>query len=75
MKNLWDLKEQTKAKIKSIENVSEVSDRLSQLGFKPGSEVTCVKKLPFNGPRAYQVSDSVFSLDKETANKIKISEG
>ena len=46
--------------------------RLRELGFREGERVTCLKILPFRGPRVFQVRDGVFSLDISTACRIFI---
>ena len=48
------------------------ANRLRELGFREGERVTCLKILPFRGPRVFQVRDGVFSLDASTVRKIFI---
>lgn len=72
---LWDLPQKTKARVSGFAN--EISAqyrlRLDELGFARGEEITCLKRLPFNGPGVYKIGDSVFSIDREIADQILIS--
>lgn len=72
---LWDLQQKTSAVVTGF--APEISDkyqqRMAELGFAHGEQVTCIKKTPFNGPRVYKIGDSVFSVDKDIASQILIS--
>lgn len=72
---LWDLPQNAKALVSGF--AQEISDkyrlRLDDLGFASGEEVTCLKTIPFNGPRVYKIGDSVFSVDREIASQILVS--
>ncbi|MBL7664314.1 MAG: ferrous iron transport protein A [Bacteriovoracaceae bacterium] len=72
---LWQLNENELVIIDSIETdlKSEYLKRLNEIGFAKGEEVLCLKSLPFNGPKIYQVSDTVFSLEKELATKVQVT--
>lgn len=75
-KKLWELKKSHSGKILSLCDSTEPNEciRLNELGLFSGQEITCLKAAPFMGPRVYQVSDSIFSLAREVANKIIIEE-
>ncbi len=74
--SLWDIAEKQTALIEDLDHSLEIclSTRLKETGFDFGQSVTCLKKLPLNGPRLYQVADSVFSIEKSVAEKIYIKE-
>lgn len=44
--------------------------RLMELGFHPGECVTCLLSPGFGAPKVYRVSNTVFSLDAEIADKV-----
>lgn len=75
-KNLWELKKLSSGKILSLCETAAPNEcvRLHELGLITGQEITCLKASPFKGPRIYKVSDSIFSLAQEVANKIMIEE-
>ncbi len=70
--SLWEIKENSKAII-DIYNDSiriEYKSRLLELGFSPSTEITCLKITPFNGPRVFEVSGSIFTLERDLAKNI-----
>ncbi len=44
--------------------------RLMEFGFHPGEVVTCLLSPGFGAPKVYRVSNTVFSLDSEIAEKV-----
>ena len=50
----------------------DVSRRLMELGFLPGTEIVPARKVPGGGPRVYRVDGSEVALRKETAAKLYI---
>jgi Fe2+ transport system protein FeoA len=73
--NLVDIKKNQRALIKSINLDNEkYIQRLRDIGFYEGSEITCLKKAPLWGPNVYQVNNSVFSLDSSITKEIQIEE-
>lgn len=75
MKTLWDISRGLTAEISAIaaELPAQVSQRLQEMGFEPGSHVTCLQRGPFNGPIVVAVADSVYSLEQTVANAIKVT--
>lgn len=72
--SLWNLCAGTGGVVNEIEECSQdVLERLKEIGITVGSTITCVRDIPFGGPKLYCLSDSVFSLEKELAQKINIS--
>lgn len=69
---LWDLQEMQRANIKAFDIAlgDKQKKRLEDLGFRIGEGVTCTKRIPFQGPRLYRSSDSIFSLTQEIAQHI-----
>lgn len=46
--------------------------RLREIGLESNVTIECIKVIPFEGPKIYQICDSVFSLDKEIALHVLI---
>ena len=72
--SLWTLKEKENGFITLFDqNINKGHAlRLKEIGLQKGTKVTCLKVLPFGGPRVFQISDSVFSLDKSIAHRVFI---
>ncbi len=47
-----------------------VSDRLQELGFVPGAEVTIVARLAFGGPLAVDLRGARFALRRRDAQSV-----
>lgn len=47
--------------------------RLAEMGFHPGETVSCVLCPALGAPRMYRVSNTVFSLDRELAERILVA--
>lgn len=47
--------------------------RLAEMGFHPGERVSCVLRPALGAPRMYRVSNTVFSLDRELAERILVT--
>ena len=73
--NLWELPEQKVAGVERFDDSlpKEFALRLNEIGIHRGSSIKCLKVVPFNGPRVYQISDGVFSLEKSAAERIYLS--
>ena len=48
----------------------EVSGRLSELGFTPGSVIKCLFEAPSGSPRAYLVKNAVIALRDTDASAV-----
>jgi len=46
--------------------------RLEELGFRPGARIKCMRNTPFGGPRIFEVSGSVFSVESSLAKHLKV---
>ena len=74
--SLWALEEKEAGYVESLDLEGldqDVATRLREIGLGQGNFVSCLKILPFNGPKVFQVDDSVFSLEGATASKIFVS--
>lgn len=51
---------------------STIVDRLREIGLDEGQSIKCLRRSPGNGPVVFQISDSVFTLERKVAEKIFI---
>lgn len=72
---LWDLEEERVALVMGfVDGISPAyQQRLQDLGFHISQKVTCLKCLPFGGPKVIAIGTSVYSLSKELALSMTIS--
>lgn len=72
---LWNLSENESANIDAFGDLmdSRYQTRLRELGFDSSSSILCLKAAPFNGPKVYQIGDSVFSLTEDIASHVLVS--
>ena len=73
---LWQLKGGDKATVTSyLPDLGEnYRVRLSELGFHPGGEITCVLAPGLGAPKLYQVNNTVYSLDDNIATLIQVDQ-
>lgn len=69
---LADLPEGKTAVIESIDLPRELSNRLMELGFLPGSAVTAARSAPGGDPRVFRVDGTEIALRKETAARLTV---
>lgn len=50
------------AAVRELRHGEEMARRLTQLGFVPGTRVTCVARAPWGDPAAYLVRGTVIAL-------------
>jgi Fe2+ transport system protein FeoA len=69
---LWEMAVGSHAKITGYNTSidSGVQDRLGGLGFAIGKNVECVRHTPFFGPRVFEVSGTIFALEKQLAMEV-----
>ena len=67
---LADLREGDTAVIESIDLPGELSHRLMELGFLPGSPVTAARSAPGGDPRVFRIDGTEIALRKETAARL-----
>ena len=64
---LLDLRKGEEAILDRIDLPADVSQRLMELGFLPGSRVAASFRAPGGGPRVYRVDGTEVALRSETA--------
>ena len=74
---LWDLKRQMTGRILSFDSSmpEAYALRLRELGFDKNVPIICQRMTAFNGPRTFQLGDSVFSLEVEIGKLVEIESG
>lgn len=70
--NLYDIPTGKSAHILRVPGRDAMSRRLLDIGFTPGTPVTCLYKAPGGDPRAYLVRGAVIALRKEDARAVEI---
>lgn len=71
-KNLSRLEVGDTAVIESTQNEPAMKRRLIDLGFAPGTPVSCVGKSPLGDPKAFLIKNTVIALRSEDSEKISI---
>ncbi|WP_438865047.1 FeoA family protein [Neptunicella sp.] len=73
---LWDIKAKHNALIDAISSTLSpaVAGRLSEMGFNPGQPIFCIRRSPMQGPLVVQLGDCVYSLERDVANQISLSQ-
>ena len=67
---LSDMKKGEKAVIKEIKIEGGLRQRLMDIGFIEGTEVTCVRISPFGDPKAFLIRRTVIALRNEDSSLI-----
>ena len=72
--SLWSLQSGDHCEILGYDDVldEKYRIRLMEFGFHPGETVTCLQAPSFGAPKVYRVSNTVFSLDDEVANHVRV---
>jgi Fe2+ transport system protein FeoA len=72
---LWELAAGDSREIVSVggDTADDAVQRLIDIGFREGQQVTCVMQPGFGAPRVYAVGSATYSLDKQTANIVRIA--
>lgn len=75
MGSLWDLSPEQSATIEQFTKSISAPylQRLLAFGFLRGNKIECLRWTPFNGPRVFQVGDSIVTLDSQVGKYIKVS--
>jgi Fe2+ transport system protein FeoA len=73
-RSLLDLKVNEEGQIFSFSSQlsHDYAMRLRELGFREGEFVKCLKTPPMGAPRIFEICGSVFSMETEIAQKIKL---
>lgn len=74
--SLWRLLAGESREIVSIVDpgANIAAQRLVDIGFREGQRVTCLMRPGFGAPRVYAVGGATYSLDKQTASLVIVSE-
>lgn len=74
--NLWESPLNLQVEVISLSDqlADKHYQRLLDMGLSAGRKVVCIRRPPFGGPRVYQLSDTVLSLEKELALNIFVKE-
>ena len=72
--SLWELAAGDSSEIVSVggDTADDAVQRLIDIGFREGQRVSCVMQPGFGAPRVYAVGGATYSLDKQTANIVRI---
>ena len=73
--SLWELAVGDSTEIVSVrgDTAEDTVQRLIDIGFREGQQVTCVMHPSFGAPRVYAVGGASYSLDKKTAHFVRIA--
>ena len=73
--SLWVLAVGDSRDIVSIrsDTADDAVQRLIDIGFREGQRVSCVMHSGFGAPRVHAVGGATYTLDKQTANFVRIA--
>ena len=73
-RSLLDLKVNEEGQINSFSThlSHDYTIRLRELGFREGEFVKCLKTPPLGAPRIFEICGSVYSMETEIAQRIKL---
>jgi Fe2+ transport system protein FeoA len=63
------------ASVVSVDAASALADRLEDLGFVPGTQVTVRRRAPLGDPRVYELRGSQLCLRRSEARAIRVARG
>ena len=69
---LSELPLEVRARVAAIEVEGAVGQRLWELGFRVGAEVTCRRRAPLGDPRVYELAGSQVCLRRSEAVGIRV---
>jgi len=69
-RSLSDLRDGEEAVLDRIELPEEVSRRLMELGFLPGTPIMAARSAPGGDPKVFRVDGSEIALRRETARRL-----
>jgi Fe2+ transport system protein FeoA len=74
--SLWSLSVGASASVSSViggtHNVA--AQRLIDIGFRKGQSVSCLLQPGFGAPRVFALGNAIYSLDKETADLVILTD-
>lgn len=71
-RTLHDLKPAETAILAAIDLPEDFAQRIMQMGFVPGMEVTLGASAPGGDPRVYQVDGAEIALRADTARRLRL---
>ena len=71
-KSLVELRQGEQGVLDRLELPEDVSRRLMELGFLPGSIITAARSAPGGDPKVFRVDGSEIALRRETAVHLKL---
>ncbi len=63
----------TGASITGVEGSPSVARRLASLGFRPGTEVVCVRRAPLGDPTVYRLRSYEICLRRREAGQVSVA--
>ena len=72
---LWELPVGGAGQVAAVTTRGAMGQRLTELGFVPGAQVSCLFESPWHDPRAYQVCGAVIALRRADARGILMKGG
>lgn len=75
--SLWDAPVNRQCEVVGFEDAlpEAYRIRLMEFGFHPGEQVICLLIPGLSAPRVYRVSNTVYSLDRDIAQCVKVRFG
>lgn len=72
--NLWNVTTGQQCEVVGFEEAlpEAYRVRLMEFGFHPGEQVTCLMTPGMGAPRVYRVSNTVYSLDRDIAERVQV---
>ena len=70
--SLWQLRKGDTCVISGFDEAMQprYKTRLTELGFRPGADVSCTVAPRLGAPKLYRVANSVYSLEKQIAELV-----
>ena len=74
-KTLWSLDRGERVRVVGFDDrmAERYRMRLMELGFHCGEIVTCLQAPAFGAPKVYRVANTIFSLDEEVGDYIRVN--
>tara|TARA_Y100000385_G_scaffold80693_1_gene82354 strand:+ start:536 stop:775 length:240 start_codon:yes stop_codon:yes gene_type:complete len=74
--SLWSLSVGASAHVSSVAGGTDnaAAQRLIDIGFRQGQSVSCLLQPGFGAPRVFALGNATYSLDKETADLVIVSD-
>lgn len=72
IRSLWNLKKGESCVITGFDDAMQAryKTRLTELGFRPGADISCTVAPRMGAPKLYRVANAVYSLEKQIAEQV-----